>query len=178
MGPRDFQAECPAKDGERGPAEAERRPGPGRVLGEADATVPHAVASAGEALADAIDGIAARLRHGGRLVYVGAGTSGRLAHVDAVECQSTFGVEPDRVVALVAGGADRSYDATNEAEIWDLATGAFSPTGSMGASRVDAIATLLDDGRVLVAGGVDQEGDARGTSGPPVLSAEVFELVP
>jgi len=87
-----------------------------RLMGEADATVPHAVAAAGEALAVAIDEIAARLAHGGRLVYVGAGTSGRLALVDAVECQSTFGLDPGRVVALVAGGADSAATAQEHAE--------------------------------------------------------------
>ena len=79
---------------------------------------------------------------------------------------------------LIAGGADRSLDATDGAEIWDPATGDFSPTGSMGASRVDAPATLLQDGRVLIVGGSDQEGDSKGTSGPALTSAEVFELVP
>ena len=85
-------------------------------MGEADATVPHAVAAAGGALAAAIDEIAARLARGGRLVYVGAGTSGRLALVDAVECQSTFGLDPGRVVALVAGGADGAATAQEHAE--------------------------------------------------------------
>src|SRR6476619_5533542 len=75
-----------------------------RLMGEADATVPHAVAAAGEALAAAIDEIAARLARGGRLVYVGAGTSGRLALVDALECQSTFGLDPGRVVGISASG--------------------------------------------------------------------------
>ena len=87
-----------------------------RLMGEADATVPHAVAAAGEALAAAIDEIAARLARGGRLVYAGAGTSGRFALVDAVECQSTFGLDPGRVVALVAGGADSAATAQEHAE--------------------------------------------------------------
>ena len=72
------------------------------VMNEADAEVPRAVARARDTLAAAIDAIAARLADGGRLVYAGAGTSGRLALVDAVECQSTFGLPPGRVVALVA----------------------------------------------------------------------------
>src|SRR4029078_1642895 len=86
-----------------------------RLVGEAYAIVPHAVAAAGEALAAAIDEVAARLARGGRLVYVGAGTSGRLALVDAVECQSTFGLDPGRVVALVAGGAHRAATAQDHA---------------------------------------------------------------
>src|SRR5512144_2311214 len=81
------------------------------AMNEADAEVPRAVARAQDALVGAIDAIAARLAEGGRLVYAGAGTSGRLALVDAVECQSTFGLPPGRVVALVAGGAEASATA-------------------------------------------------------------------
>src|SRR5204863_395075 len=57
-------------------------------------------------LARAIDAIAARLERGGRLVYAGAGSSGRLALVDAAECGPTFGVAPEQIVALVAGCAE------------------------------------------------------------------------
>jgi N-acetylmuramic acid 6-phosphate etherase len=74
-----------------------------RLLNEEDATVPAAVAAAGEELAAAIDAIVERLRRGGRLVYVGAGTSGALAALDAAECGTTFGSPPGEVVAVVAG---------------------------------------------------------------------------
>jgi N-acetylmuramic acid 6-phosphate etherase len=73
------------------------------LMNAEDATVPAAVAAAGPAIAGLIDDVAARLALGGRLVYVGAGTSGRLAALDAVECETTFSVEPGRVVALIAG---------------------------------------------------------------------------
>jgi N-acetylmuramic acid 6-phosphate etherase len=74
------------------------------LMGAEDATVPAAVAQAHPAIAAAIDEIAARLRAGGRLVYVGAGTSGRLAALDAAECESTFSTARGQVVALLAGG--------------------------------------------------------------------------
>ncbi|HEU5214987.1 MAG TPA: N-acetylmuramic acid 6-phosphate etherase [Gaiellaceae bacterium] len=73
-----------------------------RLLNEEDATVPAAVAEAGDELAAAIDAIAERLRRGGRLIYAGAGTSGALAALDAAECPSTFGSPPGQVVAVVA----------------------------------------------------------------------------
>jgi len=73
-----------------------------RLLNEADATVPDAVAAAGDALAAAIDAIVERLRRGGRLIYVGAGTSGALAALDAAECGATFGSPAGEVVAVVA----------------------------------------------------------------------------
>jgi len=83
-----------------------------RLLNEADATVPDAVAAAGDALAAAIDAIVERLRRGGRLIYVGAGTSGALAALDAAECGATFGSPAGEVVAVVA---DRDADEDDRA---------------------------------------------------------------
>ena len=73
-----------------------------RLLNEEDATVPAAVAEAGDSLAAAIDAIVERMRRGGRLIYAGAGTSGALAALDAAECGSTFGSPPGEVLAVVA----------------------------------------------------------------------------
>ena len=87
-----------------------------RLLNEEDRTVPDSVAEAGDELAAAIDAIADRMRRGGRLVYVGAGTSGALAALDAAECGSTFGSPPGEVVAVVAdgdAGEDDRAAATN-----------------------------------------------------------------
>jgi N-acetylmuramic acid 6-phosphate etherase len=72
-----------------------------RLLNEEDATVPGAVAEAGDELAAAIDAIVERLRRGGRLIYAGAGTSGALAALDAAECGSTFGSPSGEVLAVV-----------------------------------------------------------------------------
>jgi N-acetylmuramic acid 6-phosphate etherase len=69
-----------------------------------DSAVPAAVAAASSSIAAAIDAIAERMREGGRLVYVGAGSSGRIAALDASECEATFATPPDLVTALVAGG--------------------------------------------------------------------------
>jgi len=90
-----------------------------------DGAVAAAVAEAGDALADAIDAVADRLGRGGRLVYVGAGTSGRLAALDASELGPTFGSPPGEVVALVAGdGEDAEDDARRgDAELRGLAPG-------------------------------------------------------
>jgi N-acetylmuramic acid 6-phosphate etherase len=116
-----------------------------RLMSKADATVPHAVAAAGEALAATIDEIAGRLARGGRLVYVGAGTSGRLALVDAVECQSTFGLDPGRVVALVAGGADSAATAQEHAED-DASAGAAEVLAAAVEER-DAVVGISASGR-------------------------------
>ena len=73
-----------------------------RLLNDEDATVPSAVAEAGDALAAAIDAIVERMRRGGRLVYAGAGSSGALAALDAAECGPTFGSPSGEVLAVVA----------------------------------------------------------------------------
>ncbi len=82
-----------------------------RLQNEQDGTVPTAVAAAGDRIAAAIDAIVERLRDGGRLVYLGAGTSGRLAALDAAECGPTFSTD---VLALVAGGPDASESAEDD----------------------------------------------------------------
>jgi N-acetylmuramic acid 6-phosphate etherase len=74
------------------------------LIGAEDAGVPAAVAKARLEIARAIDLIEAAFRAGGRLIYVGAGTSGRLGVLDAAECPPTFGTDPEMVVGLIAGG--------------------------------------------------------------------------
>jgi N-acetylmuramic acid 6-phosphate etherase len=75
-----------------------------RLINSEDAKVATAVAEQAEVIAQAIDVIAGRLERGGRLIYVGAGTSGRLGVLDAVECPPTFNTSPGQVVGVIAGG--------------------------------------------------------------------------
>ncbi|HET8641549.1 MAG TPA: N-acetylmuramic acid 6-phosphate etherase [Pseudonocardiaceae bacterium] len=89
----------------------------------AEAAVPAALAAAAPALAEAVDLVADRLRGGGRLVYAGAGTPGRLAALDAAEVGPTFGVPPGVVISIIAGGADARLQAFEGAEDDDLAGG-------------------------------------------------------
>ncbi len=74
------------------------------LLAAEDATVPAAVARAREEIARVIELLEAAFRAGGRLLYVGAGTSGRLGVLDAAECPPTFGSDPAMVVGIIAGG--------------------------------------------------------------------------
>ena len=74
------------------------------LIGAEDAGVPAAVAKARLEIARAIDLVEAAFRAGGRLIYVGAGTSGRLGVLDATECPPTFGSPPEMVVGIIAGG--------------------------------------------------------------------------
>ena len=75
-----------------------------RLINAEDATIAAAVAEQAETIARAVDLITARLAEGGRLVYSGAGTSGRLGVLDASECPPTFNADPEQVVGLIAGG--------------------------------------------------------------------------
>ena len=79
-----------------------------QILNREDARVPAAVAREIPAIARAVDRIAYMLGHGGRLLYVGAGTSGRLAALDASELPPTFGVSPQMVRSTIAGIARRT----------------------------------------------------------------------
>ena len=75
-----------------------------RLMNREDRKVAEAVGRELPAIARAVDGIVARMQAGGRLIYVGAGSSGRIAVVDASECPPTFGTSPGLVRALIAGG--------------------------------------------------------------------------
>src|SRR5579884_2945872 len=85
-------------------------------MNAADATVADAVARELPQIARAIEAIAARMARGGRLIYVGAGTSGRLGALDAAECPPTFNVSPQTVVSCVAGGPGAWATAIEDAE--------------------------------------------------------------
>ena len=100
------------------------------LINAEDRTVADAVASQSQQIADAITVSEASFRQGGRLVYAGAGTSGRLGVLDASECPPTFGVGFDMVRGLIAGGYDALLRAQEGAED--------SPEG--GARDVDALA--------------------------------------
>ncbi|MCE0555590.1 N-acetylmuramic acid 6-phosphate etherase [Motilimonas sp. E26] len=87
-----------------------------KVINAQDQKVPLAVEAALPAISHSVDVIAAALQQGGRLIYVGAGTSGRLGILDASECPPTFGSDPSQVVGLIAGGHQAILAAVENAE--------------------------------------------------------------
>ncbi|MFJ2928661.1 N-acetylmuramic acid 6-phosphate etherase [Streptomyces massasporeus] len=87
-----------------------------RLMNGEDATVAGAVAARLPQIAAAIDAVAERMTRGGRLVYAGAGTAGRLGILDASECPPTFNTDPSRVVGLIAGGPDAVVTSVEGAE--------------------------------------------------------------
>jgi N-acetylmuramic acid 6-phosphate etherase len=116
-----------------------------QAMNAEDRAVPTAVARALPAIAAAVDLVVARRARGGRLVYVGAGTSGRIGLLDAVECPPTFGTDPGEVVGLIAGGTAAFGSAVEGAED-DPGRGA-DDLRAIGLGEVDAVVGLAASGR-------------------------------
>jgi N-acetylmuramic acid 6-phosphate etherase len=87
-----------------------------RLMNAEDRLVPEAVAAVLPQIADAVARIAETFKRGGRLLYVGAGTSGRIAELDAAESPPTFGVPAEQVQAVIAGGSGSLHKAVEGAE--------------------------------------------------------------
>lgn len=86
------------------------------VMNEENAVAVNAVGEALPQIAHAVDAAAEAMMNGGRLIYMGAGTSGRLGVIDAAECPPTFGVSPDLVVGIIAGGKECMFRAAESQE--------------------------------------------------------------
>jgi N-acetylmuramic acid 6-phosphate etherase len=144
------------------------------LMNRQDATVAAVVGSEGPAIAAAIDAIVERLARGGRLIYVGAGSSGRLAALDAAECQSTFSAPPGQVVALVAGGLKAS-PAEQEAAEDDADAGA-RELEALEVGGADAVVGISASGRTpYVLGAMRAAADAAALT-VAVVSAPDSEL--
>ena len=87
-----------------------------RLMQQENLNAVHAIDSELEAIGQAVDAISERMARGGRLFYMGCGTSGRLGVLDASECPPTFGVSPDLVVGIIAGGDGALRRAVEGAE--------------------------------------------------------------
>ena len=116
-----------------------------RLMNEEDRGVTEAVEKALPDVARAVERIVERLKAGGRLFYVGTGTSGRLGVLDASECPPTFGVAPELVQGVIAGGYDALWRATEASED-DKAAGA-SDIVRRGITGLDAIVGIAASGR-------------------------------
>jgi len=124
-----------------------------RLMNAEDAGVAAAVATQAEAIARAIEEVTARVRRGGRLVYIGAGTSGRLGVLDAAECPPTFSTPPELVVGLIAGGHAALVRAVEGAED-DPDLGRRDLDG-IGLSAADTVMGIATSGRTpYVRGGL------------------------
>ncbi|WP_372408875.1 N-acetylmuramic acid 6-phosphate etherase [Streptomyces luteireticuli] len=122
-----------------------------RLMNADDATVAGAVAGQLPRIAAAIDAVAERMARGGRLVYAGAGTAGRLGVLDASECPPTFATSPGQVVGLVAGGPDALVNAVEGAE--DRAEAAVADLAALGLTADDSVVGVSASGRTPYAVG-------------------------
>jgi N-acetylmuramic acid 6-phosphate etherase len=116
-----------------------------RLINEEDKAVALAVERVLPEIAAAIDRIVERLKNGGKLFYVGTGTSGRLGVLDASECPPTFGVAPELVQGIIAGGYDALYKAVEASED-DRAAG-INDLQTRGVTAKDAVVGIAASGR-------------------------------
>src|SRR5579859_2506455 len=116
-----------------------------RLINDEDSTIAGALRQALPQIARAIDVVVAGLRQGGRLIYVGTGTSGRIGALDASECPPTFGTDPKMVQFLIAGGEGALVEATEASE--DSAALGRSDMAAMKPGKRDAVVGIAASGR-------------------------------
>ena len=123
------------------------------VMQREDAAVADAIAAQAAPIATVIDVVADRIRNGGRLVYLGAGTSGRLGVLDASECPPTFSTPPEMVVGVIAGGTQALTRAIEGAE--DSPEGGKQDLRGINLSAADVLVGIATSGRTpYVLGGL------------------------
>lgn len=122
-----------------------------RTMNREDTAVPAAVAAQLPQIAAAIDAAAERMARGGRLLYLGAGTAGRLGVLDASECPPTFNTDPGEVIGLIAGGPGAMVNAVEGAE--DSKELAAADLDALGAGPDDVVVGISASGRTPYAVG-------------------------
>lgn len=130
------------------------------VFNQEDAKTIQAIAAAREPLAQAIDLISEQLHQGGRLFYVGAGTSGRLGVLDAAECPPTFCTPPEMVQGIIAGGAEALVRSSEGLE--DLADGGAGAIADHNISDLDVVVGIAAGGTTPYVHGALAEARTRG----------------
>ncbi|MFJ5268119.1 N-acetylmuramic acid 6-phosphate etherase [Streptomyces sp. NPDC088358] len=131
-----------------------------QLMNAEDATVPAAVADRLPLIAAAIDDIAERMSRGGRLIYAGAGTAGRLGILDASECPPTFNTDPSEVVGLIAGGPGAMVTSVEGAE--DSRELAAADLEALSLTSDDTVVGISASGRTPYAVGAVEHARARG----------------
>src|SRR5579872_3598147 len=146
-----------------------------------DRTVPDAVATQREAIARAISLVEHAFRAGGRLLYVGAGTSGRLGVLDASECPPTFGTDPQMVQGIIAGGLDALVRSQEGAE--DVAADGAAAIDVRGVGPNDVVVGIAASGTTPYVRGALERAKERGArtvivacSPPPACVVEQVDI--
>jgi len=132
-----------------------------RVINTEDHLVPIAVRRELDDIAEAVETVVEAFKAGGRLFYVGAGTSGRLGVVDASECPPTFGTDPAMVQGIIAGGKEAVFRSQEGAE--DVADAGAAALDERGVTEDDVVCGITSSGRTpFVVGAVEHARDAIG----------------
>ncbi|MFF9511419.1 N-acetylmuramic acid 6-phosphate etherase [Streptomyces sp. NPDC014724] len=131
-----------------------------RIMNGEDRSVPAAVGARLPEIAAAIDGTADRMARGGRLIYAGAGTAGRLGVLDASECPPTFNTDPSEVIGLIAGGPSAMVEAVEGAE--DSKELAAADLDALDLSADDTVVGVSASGRTPYAIGAVEHARAKG----------------
>ncbi len=155
-----------------------------RLMNEEDALVTAAVSQVLPQIVEAVDRIVERLSADGRLFYIGTGTSGRLGVLDASECPPTFGVSPDLVQAIIAGGYEACYRAVEASE--DDRQAGRDDLQSRGFTKEDVLVGIAASGRTPYTVGAISYARSLGaftiavTCSPhsPITSAAELSIVP
>jgi N-acetylmuramic acid 6-phosphate etherase len=130
------------------------------LMNAQDAVAVAAVAAEGENVARAIELVVSKLRAGGRLFYVGAGSSGRLGVLDAVECPPTFSTDPSMVQGLLSGGREAMFEAREGAE--DSADGGAAAIDGVNVGPTDVVLGIAAGGTTPFVHGALRRAIARG----------------
>ena len=154
------------------------------LMNEEDATVATAVRQVLADVTRAIDEIVERLRKGGRLFYIGTGTSGRLGVLDASECPPTFGVSPELVQGVIAGGYDACHRAVEASE--DDANASTGDLELRGFNAEDVLVGIAASGKTPYTVGAVSYARALGAftigltcvPGSPITEAAELSIVP
>ena len=154
------------------------------LMNEEDATVAAAVKCVLGDVVKAVDEIVARLAKGGRLFYTGTGTSGRLGVLDASECPPTFGVSPELVQGVIAGGYDACYRAVEASE--DNAEAGAADLQARGFAAGDVLVGIAASGRTPYTAGAVKFAREIGAftvgltcvPGSPITEAAELSIVP
>ncbi|OBT07289.1 N-acetylmuramic acid 6-phosphate etherase [Vibrio sp. UCD-FRSSP16_10] len=132
-------------------------------MNQADAEVPVAISKELPQIAKAVDAICLAFSQGGRLIYIGAGTSGRLGVLDASECPPTFSVESEQVIGVIAGGKEAMFQAQEGAE--DSLTLAKQDLSALNLTDKDVVVGIAASGRTpYVIGGLQYANHVQATT--------------
>jgi len=145
-----------------------------KLINDEDKKVALAVEAELDSIAKAVDLIADRLGRGGRLIYVGAGSSGRLGMLDASECPPTYGIDPGTVQAIIAGGPDAAWSAVEGAE--DAPDLGSRDVAQHAVGEGDVVVGMSASGRTPYVLGALREARARGAATVAVVCAKASPI--